>query len=126
MAHAVADTVWLRQLLSELHRPIEQATIVYCDNISAVYMSGNPVQHRRTKHIEINIHFVREKVALGQVRVLHMPTSAQFADIFTKGLATTPFQDIRFSLNAVEPTVDTAGDVRIQLVLCFRVPVGLC
>ena len=109
MAHAVAEMVWLRQLLSELHRPIEQAIIVYCDNISAVYMSGNPVQHRHTKHIEIDIHFVREKVALGQVCVLHMPTSAQFADIFTKGPATTPFQDIRFSLNVVELTVDTAG-----------------
>jgi hypothetical protein len=91
VAHAVADTVWLRQLLSELHHPIEQATIVYCDNISAVYMSGNPVQHHRTKHIEIDILFVREKVALGQVRVLHVPTFAQFADIFTKGLATNPF-----------------------------------
>jgi hypothetical protein len=105
----VAETVWLRQLLEELHRPIHQATVVYCDNISAVYMSGNPVQHRRTKHIEIDIHFVREKVALGQVRVLHVPTTAQFADIFTKGLATTPFTDIRFSLNVVEPTVETAG-----------------
>ena len=125
MAHAVAETVWLRQLLSELHRPIEQATIVYCDNISAIYMLGNPVQHRRTKHIEIDIHFVREKVALGQVRILHVPTSAQFADIFTKGLATTPFQDIRFSLNVVEPTVDTAGDVRIQLVIGLRLLLGL-
>jgi hypothetical protein len=109
VAHVVAETVWLRQLLSELHRPIHQATIVYCDNISAVYMAGNPVQHRRTKHIEIDIHFVREKVALGQVRVLHVPSSAQFADIFTKGLLTTPFVDIRFSLNVVEPHVDTAG-----------------
>jgi hypothetical protein len=109
VAHAVAETVWLRQLLTELHRPIPQATIVYCDNISAVYMAGNPVQHRRTKHIEIDIHFVREKVALGQVRVLHVPSSAQFADIFTKGLPTTSFVDIRFSLNVVEPHVDTAG-----------------
>ena len=94
VAHAVAETVWLRQLLAELHRPIQQATIMYCDNISAVYMAGNPVQHRRTKHIEIDIHFVREKVALGQVRVLHVPTTTQFADIFTKGLATAPFIDI--------------------------------
>jgi hypothetical protein len=109
--------VWLRQLLAELHRPIHQATIIYCDNISAVYMAGNPVQHRRTKHIEIDIHFVREKVALGQVRVLHVPSSAQFADIFTKGLPTTSFVDIRFSLNVVEPHVDTAGDVRLQVGL---------
>ena len=113
MAHAVAETVWLRQLLSELRCPIAQATVVYCDNISAIYMSGNPVQHRRTKHIEIDIHFVREKVALGQVCVLHVPSTAQFADIFTKGLATKPFTDIRFSLNVVEPHVDTAGDVRV-------------
>jgi hypothetical protein len=109
VAHAVAETVWLHQLLTELHRPLQQATIIYCDNILAVYMSSNPVQHRRTKHIEIDIHFVREKVALGQVRVLHVPTTAQFADIFTKGLPTQPFFDIRFSLNVVEPHVDTAG-----------------
>jgi hypothetical protein len=88
-------------------------------------MSGNPVQHHRTKHIEIDIHFVRGKVALGQVRVLHVPTSAQFADIFTKGPATTPFQDIWFSLSFVEPTVDTAGVVRIQVVLGLKVLVGL-
>jgi hypothetical protein len=43
--------------------------------VSAIYMSTNPVQHRRTKHIEIDIHFVREKVSLGEVRVLHVPTA---------------------------------------------------
>ena len=113
VAHPVAETVWLRQLLAELHRPLDRATIVYCDNISAVYMASNPVHHRRTKHIEIDIHFVREKVALGEVRVLHVPTSAQFADIFTKGLPTDPFIDIRSSLNIVTPDVDTAGGVRV-------------
>src|SRR4051812_28857804 len=109
VAHAVAESIWLRQLLAELHRPIERATIVYCDNVSAVYMAANPVHHRRTKHIEIDIHFVREKVALGEVRVLHVPTTAQFADIFTKGLATALFSDIRSSLNIVAPDVETAG-----------------
>jgi len=49
-------------------------------------MTANPIHHRRTKHIEIDIHFVREKVALGHVRVLHVPSSHQFADIMTKGL----------------------------------------
>ncbi|WVZ87097.1 hypothetical protein U9M48_033789 [Paspalum notatum var. saurae] len=86
VAHVVAESCWLRQLLAELHVSIASATIVYCDNVSAVYMTGNPVHHRRTKHIEIDIHFVREKVALGQVRVLHVPSSHQFADIMTKGL----------------------------------------
>jgi hypothetical protein len=87
-------------------------------------MSSNPVQHRRTKHIEIDIHFVWEKVALGHVRVLHVPTTTQFADIFTKALATTPFSDIRFSLNVVEPHVDPAGDVRLYFMLVILVIVG--
>jgi hypothetical protein len=48
-------------------------------------MAANPIHHRRTKHIEIDIHFVREKVALGHIQVLHVPSSHQFADIMTKG-----------------------------------------
>jgi hypothetical protein len=48
---------------------------LFCNNVSAVYMASNPVQHRQTKHIEIDIHFVREKVSLGQVCVLHVPSS---------------------------------------------------
>jgi hypothetical protein len=101
VAHAVAETCWLRQLLQELHAPISSATIVFCDNVSAVYMTANPVHHRRTKHIEIDIHFVREKVALGQVRVLCVPSSLQFADIMTKGLPIQLFTDFRSSLCVV-------------------------
>ncbi|WVZ53780.1 hypothetical protein U9M48_004676, partial [Paspalum notatum var. saurae] len=86
VAHAVAECCWLRQLLQELHISIPSATLVYCDNISAVYMTANPVHQRRTKHTEIDILFVREKVALGQVCVLHVPSSHQFVDIMTKGL----------------------------------------
>ena len=74
-------------------------------------MASNPVHHRRTKHIEIDIHFVREKVALGEVRVLHVPTSAQFTHIFTEGISTAPFIDIRSSLNIVTADVDTTGGV---------------
>jgi hypothetical protein len=59
VATTVAESWWVWQLLQELHRPIETATIVYCDNVIAVYLSANPVHHRRTKHIELDIHFVR-------------------------------------------------------------------
>lgn len=110
VANAVAKASWLRQLLCELHSPPSKATLVYCDNISAVYMSSNPVQHQRTKHIEIDLHFVRERVAIGDVRVLHVPTSSQYADIFTKGLPSTVFQEFRSSLN-VCVDAPTAGGV---------------
>ena len=63
LAHIVAKTVWLCQLLTEQHRHLHQDTIVYCDNVPAVYMSCNHVQQVETKHIEIEIYFVRDKVA---------------------------------------------------------------
>lgn len=59
-------------LLVDLRYPPSRATIVYCDNISAVYLLANPVHHQRTKHIEIVIHFVHDHVALGLVRVLYV------------------------------------------------------
>lgn len=99
VANAVAETTWLCQLLHELHIPLQRATLVYCDNLSAVYLSTNRVQHQCTKHIEIDLHFVREHVAAGAVRVLHVPTSLQYTDIITKGLPSTVFSEFRTSLN---------------------------
>ncbi|XP_060177732.1 uncharacterized mitochondrial protein AtMg00810-like [Lycium barbarum] len=69
VANVVSESCWIRNLLLELHCPIQKATLVYCDNVSATYLSGNPVQHQRTKHIEMDIHFVREKVARGKIHV---------------------------------------------------------
>ncbi|GJR45486.1 ribonuclease H-like domain-containing protein [Tanacetum coccineum] len=99
VANVVAETAWLRNLLRELHTPLLSATLVYCDNVSAIYMTANPVQHQRTKHIEIDIHFVRDMVARGQVRVLHVPSRYQYADIFTKGLPFALFEEFHTSLS---------------------------
>ncbi|GJW84634.1 ribonuclease H-like domain-containing protein [Tanacetum coccineum] len=95
VANVVVETGWIRNLLRELQTHLFTTTLVYCDNVSAVYMSANPVQHQRTKHIEIDIHFVRDFVASGQVRVLHVPSRFQYADIFTKGLPTALFLEFR-------------------------------
>jgi hypothetical protein len=75
VTNATAECCWLCQLLRELHVVIDKATVMYCGNISAVYLSQNPVHHRWTKHMKIDIHFVREKVALDELRVHHVPTS---------------------------------------------------
>jgi hypothetical protein len=71
----------------------------YCDNVSAVYLYTNPLQHQHMMHVEIYLHFVRERVAVGDVRVLSVPTALQFADILTKGLPSSVFTDFRSSLN---------------------------
>ncbi|GJV32302.1 ribonuclease H-like domain-containing protein [Tanacetum coccineum] len=110
VANVVAETCWLRNLLRELHTPLSSATLVYCDNVSAVYLSCNLVQHQRTKHIEIDIHFVHDLVAAGQVRVLHVPSRYQFADIFTKGLPSALFEEFRSSLSVRCPPAPTAGE----------------
>jgi len=67
VANMVFESCRLRNLLLELHCPIHKVTMVYRDNVSAIYLSSNLVQHQRTKHNELDIHFVREKVARGQV-----------------------------------------------------------
>ena len=93
VANAVAELTWLRNLFLEMRLPFTKASIIFCDNVSAVYLSTNPVQHQCTKHVEIDIHFVREKVAMGHVKVIHVPSSRQYADIFTKGLPTSLFEE---------------------------------
>nr|GEV55361.1 ribonuclease H-like domain-containing protein [Tanacetum cinerariifolium] len=110
VANVVDETFWIQNLLRELHTPLSSATIVYCDNVSVVYLSSNPVQHQRTKHIEINIHFVRDLVATGQVRVLHIPSRFQYADIFTKGLPSALFDEFRDSLSVRCTPAPTTGE----------------
>ncbi|GJR53274.1 ribonuclease H-like domain-containing protein [Tanacetum coccineum] len=116
VANVVAETAWLRNLLRELHSPLSTATIVYCDNVSAVYMAANPVQHQRTKHIKIDIHFVRDMVTAGQVRVLHVPSRFQYADIFTKELPSALFEEFQSSLSVRPPPAPTVGGVLVELL----------
>ena len=91
VANAVAEISWLRQLLQELYFCPRGSSVFFCDNVSAVYLSTNPVQHQRSKHVEINLHFVRDKVATGEIRVLHVPSTSRYADAFTKGVPISIF-----------------------------------
>jgi hypothetical protein len=99
IANGMAEATWLRQLLHEFQTPPSWCTLIYCDNISVMYISTNLVQHQCTKHVEIDLHFIREKVAIGQIRVLHVLTTSQFADIFMKRLPSSVFNEFRSSLN---------------------------
>jgi hypothetical protein len=99
VANGVVEACWLRQLLQELHAPLLKTTLIYYDNVTTVYFFINPVQHQRTKHVKIDLHFVREHISISYVRILFVPMISQFADIFTKGLSTSVFLEFQSSLN---------------------------
>jgi hypothetical protein len=68
--NGMADACWLRQLLQELHAPLTKGILIYYDNVNTVYQSTNPIQHQGMKHVEINLHFMRERVAISDVCIL--------------------------------------------------------
>ncbi|XP_021990659.2 uncharacterized mitochondrial protein AtMg00810-like [Helianthus annuus] len=86
IANTAAEIVWLTHLLQELHAlPLDKPTIL-CDNQSAIFLTQNPVSHKRAKHIDLDYHFLRELVTAGKLVTKFVPTKLQVADIFTKSL----------------------------------------
>ncbi|KAJ0806767.1 putative RNA-directed DNA polymerase [Helianthus annuus] len=98
LADTVAELTWLEALLHELEVPMKSAPVLWCDNLGATYLSANPVFHARTKHVEVDFHFVREKVAEGKLSVQFISTDDQIADIFTKPLSSQRFAHLRSKL----------------------------
>jgi histone deacetylase 1/2 len=100
MANTTAELMWIQSLLQELKVPYHVPTLL-CDNLSAVSLAHNPVLHARTKHIELDIHFVREKVLSKQLTVLHVPAPDQLADSLTKPVSLSSFDSIRTKLKVI-------------------------
>ncbi|XP_057775517.1 uncharacterized mitochondrial protein AtMg00810-like [Salvia miltiorrhiza] len=92
LANSSAEVTWIQSLLHELGFPIPHTPIIWCDNKSAAAIASNPVLHVRTKHIEIDTHFVRDNVLKKELDVRYVPTEEQIADIFTKPLSISRFQ----------------------------------
>ena len=99
VANATAELIWVQSLLRELRVSQDQPPILWCDNIGATYLSSNPVFHARTKHIEVDYHFVRERVAQKLLRIKFISSKDQLADIFTKPLPQPQFVGCRHNLN---------------------------
>ncbi|XP_042016319.1 uncharacterized mitochondrial protein AtMg00810-like [Salvia splendens] len=99
MALACCEVVWIVALLKDFGLQVHQLVPLYCDSEAAVHVSSNPVFHERTKHVEIDCHTVRDKILEGVIKTVHVHNSHQLADIFTKPLATTPFQTLLFKID---------------------------
>nr|CAN68286.1 hypothetical protein VITISV_017015 [Vitis vinifera] len=85
VAQGMCEGLWLQKLLEELHITVELSIKLYCDNKAAIIISHNPVQHDKTKHIEVDRHFINEKIEKWTICMTFIPTREQLTDIFTKG-----------------------------------------
>jgi hypothetical protein len=92
---SVQEAVYLRQLLCDMGYKQNDATTIYEDNQGCIAMTKNPVNHKKSKHISIKFHFIREKVESGEVALQYIPSERQLADIMTKGLAKTQLTILR-------------------------------
>ena len=87
LANAASKIIWLFTLLKELAFPIQDSPLLLCDNLGATHLSFKPVNHSRMKHIQIDLHFVRDLVQQGSLHVRHVHTQDQLADLLTKPLS---------------------------------------
>ncbi|GAV85387.1 LOW QUALITY PROTEIN: hypothetical protein CFOL_v3_28824, partial [Cephalotus follicularis] len=86
MANVTGELQWIHMLLTEIGFSVTRPSTLHCDNKSAMHIASNPVFHERTKHIEVDCYYVREKVNRGELKLVHTRSEEQLADIFTKPL----------------------------------------
>jgi hypothetical protein len=92
MASTTSELIWIKQLQEDLGIIIETPMKMHCDNQAARHIASNPAFHERTKHIEVDCHFVREKNQSSEIETPFVKSDDQLADVFTKGLDPGLFQ----------------------------------
>ena len=98
LSQATQEAVWLRRLTEELGQTNQEATTIYEDNQGAICTAQNPVFHRRTKHIHIRYHYVREAVSDNTIKLVYCPTSEMSADLLTKTIPKDQYEYLREKL----------------------------
>ena len=102
MADATAEVMWLQTVLQELRIPCPKSARIWCDNIGAKYLASNPVFHGRMKHVEVDYHFVRDRVSKKLLEVRFISTNDQVADSFTKALSHNRLLEFQRNLNLIK------------------------
>ncbi|KAH9803881.1 retrovirus-related pol polyprotein from transposon RE1 [Citrus sinensis] len=113
LASAASEIAWLKSLFLEMEVYCVERPTIWCDNISATELAKNLVFHSRTKHIEIDVHFIRDKVLSGDLKICYVPSEDQIADILTKPLSSPQFNYLRDNLNVFSCPLSLRGAVKI-------------
>ncbi|PKU83242.1 Retrovirus-related Pol polyprotein from transposon TNT 1-94 [Dendrobium catenatum] len=109
LASATSDILWLRRLIAEFGITQTGPTTIFCDSVSAIALAHNPVFHARTKHIEIDYHFISHHIQQGDIAVRHLHSLDQTADILTKSLSPTRFHFLRDKLTICSTNAQFEG-----------------
>jgi hypothetical protein len=102
MASTTSELIWIKQLLVELGIYTREPMKMYFDNQAARHIASNPVFHKQTKHIEVDCHFIREKIQEKEIETPFVKSQDQLADIFTKGLEPRPFKENTNKLGLID------------------------
>ena len=102
MAHGICEAIWIKQLLEELKISYEFPMQLYCDNKATICIAHNPVRHDRTKHVEVDRHFIIEKLEKGVISIKYIPIDQQVVDILIKGLTGLAFNFLTSKLGLID------------------------
>ena len=103
LASTTAELCWIRMILKDLGFYLSLPPMLWCDNVSALALASNPIFHARTKHIEVDYHYIREKVLNRDLQINFISPHDQLADIFTKALSSPQFLDLAYKLMGLPP-----------------------
>jgi hypothetical protein len=114
MADATAEVMWVQTVLNELHVSCPRSARLWCDNMGAKYLASNPIFHGRMKHVEVDYHFVRDRVSKRLLDIRFISTEDQVANGFTKALSQGWLLEFQRNLNFIKNPVVIEGDDRIS------------
>ena len=120
MANCTADLTWVRMILKDLGIFLRSPPTIWYDNLSALTLASNPMFHARTKHVEVDYHFIREKVTNRDIQLRHISTDDQLANLLTKALPSPKFTLLQSKLMSSSRHV-FAGGWKVEDVNSCRV-----
>jgi hypothetical protein len=122
IANATTEIIWIQTLLEELDLMKRCAAALSCDNLGATYMLINPVFHARIKYVEIDYHFMRERVAIKQLVIWFISTGDQIADGFTKAMSVQKIKKFQYDLNLGRLQSRGVLEIEIEspIMICIR------
>ena len=103
MATVTSEMIWIKPSLGAMGCFLDKPMNLFCDYQVALHIVKMPVFHERTKHIEIDCHFVRKRLLSGDLVTSCVPSKLQLADIFTKALGKQPFMFLKGKLGVINP-----------------------